>query len=45
MTDKGVLKAVLYLSVPIKDREFDANIYNYVKTLSDFVVPVLRNEE
>jgi diguanylate cyclase (GGDEF)-like protein len=40
MTDKGVLKAVLYLSVPIKDREFDANIYNYVKTLSDIMVPV-----
>jgi hypothetical protein len=37
MLDRGKLKGVVYLSVSIKDNEFDAGNYNYVKTLSDIM--------
>ena len=37
MTDRGRIKGVTYLSVPIKSKEFDAGTYNYVKTLVDIM--------
>ena len=37
MIDRGRLKGVAYLSVSIKNKEFDAGTYNYVKTLSDIM--------
>jgi len=37
MIDRGRIKGVTYLSVPIKSKEFDAGTYNYVKTLSDIM--------
>ena len=42
MIDRGRLKAVAYLSVSIKNKEFDAGTYNYVKTLSDIMTAALR---
>jgi hypothetical protein len=45
MMERGVLRAVVYLSASIKSREFDANAFNYVKTLSDIMVPALRKAE
>jgi hypothetical protein len=35
MTKAGRISAVLYLSVSIKTKEFDAGEYNYLKTLCD----------
>jgi diguanylate cyclase (GGDEF)-like protein len=35
MTKEGKISAVLYLSVSIKTKEFDAGEYNYLKTLCD----------
>ncbi len=37
MIDRGKLKGVVYLSVSIKDKEFDAGTYNYIKILSDIM--------
>ncbi len=42
MIDRGTLKGVAYLSVSIKNKEFDAGTYNYVKTLSDIMAAALR---
>ncbi len=42
MIDRGKLKGVVYLSVSIKDKEFDAGTYNYIKILSDIMSAVLR---
>ncbi|HOR85048.1 MAG TPA: diguanylate cyclase [Bacillota bacterium] len=44
MIDRGRLKGVAYLSVSIKNKEFDAGTYNYVKTLSDIMSAALRTE-
>jgi hypothetical protein len=41
MIDRGRLKGVAYLSVSIKNKEFDAGTYNYVKTLSDIMTAAL----
>jgi diguanylate cyclase (GGDEF)-like protein len=38
MTDRGRLLGVVYLSVSIKNKEFDAGTFNYIKTLSDIMV-------
>ncbi len=40
MTNGKKLHAVLYLAVPLKNKEFDANIYNFIKTLCDIISPV-----
>ncbi len=40
LTLQGRLQGIIYLSVSIKNREFDANTYNYVKTLCDIVSAV-----
>jgi len=37
MIDRGKLRGVTYLSISIKNKEFDAGTYNYVKTLSDIM--------
>ncbi len=37
MIDRGILRGLVYLSVSIKNKEFDAGTYNYVKTLSDIM--------
>jgi hypothetical protein len=37
MIDRGKIKGIAYLSVSIKNKEFDADTYNYVKTLSDIM--------
>ncbi|HWR62475.1 MAG TPA: GGDEF domain-containing protein, partial [Clostridia bacterium] len=37
MTDRDKLNGVVYLSVSIKNKEFDAGTFNYVKTLSDIM--------
>jgi diguanylate cyclase (GGDEF)-like protein len=37
MIDRGKIKGIVYLSVSIKNKEFDADTYNYVKTLSDIM--------
>ncbi|MDD3705414.1 MAG: hypothetical protein PHC45_05050, partial [Clostridiaceae bacterium] len=37
MTDRGKIRGVTYLSVPIKSKEFDEGTYNYVKTLTDIM--------
>jgi diguanylate cyclase (GGDEF)-like protein len=37
LIDRGKIKGVTYLSVPIKSKEFDAGTYNYVKTLVDIM--------
>jgi transcriptional regulator with GAF, ATPase, and Fis domain len=42
MVDQGIMKGMLYLSVSIKNKEFDSNTYNYVKTLADIMAAVLR---
>jgi len=42
MIDRGRLKGVAYLSASIKNKEFDAGTYNYVKTLSDIMTAALR---
>ncbi|HWR61381.1 MAG TPA: GGDEF domain-containing protein, partial [Clostridia bacterium] len=42
MTDRGSIKGVAYLSVSIKNKEFDAGTYNYVKVLSDIMAAALR---
>ena len=42
MIDRGMLVGVIYLSVSIKSKEFDAGTYNYVKTLSDVMTAALR---
>jgi len=42
MIDHGRLGGVVYLSVSIKNKEFDAGTYNYVKTLSDIMAAALR---
>ena len=44
MIDRGKIKGIAYLSVSIKNKEFDANTYNYVKTLSDIMAAALRNK-
>ncbi|HPW40519.1 MAG TPA: diguanylate cyclase [Bacillota bacterium] len=44
MIDRGRIKGVTYLSVPIKSKEFDAGTYNYVKTLVDIMAAALRTE-
>ncbi|HYF75424.1 MAG TPA: diguanylate cyclase, partial [Candidatus Nitrosocosmicus sp.] len=45
MIDRGKLKGIAYLSVSIKNKEFDAGTYNYVKTLSDVMAAALRAVE
>jgi diguanylate cyclase (GGDEF)-like protein len=42
MIDRERLMGVVYLSVSIKNKEFDAGIFNYVKTLSDIMTTALR---
>jgi putative methionine-R-sulfoxide reductase with GAF domain len=42
MIDRERLMGVIYLSVSIKIKEFDAGIFNYVKTLSDIMTAALR---
>ncbi len=42
MIDRGILRGLVYLSVSIKNKEFDAGTYNYVKTLSDIMAAALR---
>ncbi len=37
MTKQGELRGVLYLSAPIKMKEFDAGQYNFIKTLCDII--------
>ncbi|MDD4835062.1 MAG: diguanylate cyclase [Lutispora sp.] len=34
------LYGVLYLSVALRNREFDANIYNFIKRLSEIISPI-----
>jgi diguanylate cyclase (GGDEF)-like protein len=41
MIDRGKLRGILYLSISIKNKEFDAGTYNYVKTLSDIMAAAL----
>ncbi len=42
LTLQGKLQGIIYLSVSIKNREFDANTYNYIKTLCDIVSAVYK---
>ncbi|MDD3706419.1 MAG: hypothetical protein PHC45_10220, partial [Clostridiaceae bacterium] len=42
MIDRGKIRGVTYLSVPIKSKEFDEGTYNYVKTLTDIMAAALR---
>jgi hypothetical protein len=42
MIDRGRLVGVMYLSVSIKNKEFDAGTYNYMKTLSEVMASALR---
>ncbi|NLK34475.1 MAG: hypothetical protein GX301_03355, partial [Gracilibacteraceae bacterium] len=44
LIDRGKIKGVTYLSVPIKSKEFDAGTYNYVKTLVDIMAAALKTE-
>lgn len=37
----GDIKGVLQISVPIKEKEFDYNNFNYVNTLSDIIAAIL----
>ena len=41
LTNKGELRGVLYLTVSMKNREYDAESYNYIKTLCDIMASVL----
>ncbi|MHB1394847.1 MAG: diguanylate cyclase [Clostridia bacterium] len=41
MIDRGRIKGMAYLSVSIKNKEFDAGTYNYVKTLSYIMAAAL----
>lgn len=40
ITNCEKINAVLYLSVSLKIKEFDANIYNYINTLCNLIAPV-----
>ncbi|EOD01662.1 diguanylate cyclase [Caldisalinibacter kiritimatiensis] len=41
LINDGTLKGVLQLSVPIKEKEFDYNSYNFVKTASTMLAAVI----
>lgn len=38
---EGKLKGVLQISVPIKEREFDYNSYNFVRTIGDIIAAII----
>lgn len=38
---KGKLKGILQISVPIKQKEFDYNAYNFVNTLGDIIATII----
>jgi transcriptional regulator with GAF, ATPase, and Fis domain len=40
LTNKGELKGILYLTVSMKNREYDAESYNYIKTLCDMMASI-----
>lgn len=41
LINNGVLKGVLYFSVPIKEKEFDYNSYNYVKIVGNIISSII----
>jgi len=41
LTNMGEFKGILYLTVSMKNREYDAEAYNYIKTLSDIMASTL----
>lgn len=40
VTNYGKVNAILYLSVSLKNKEFEASTYNYIKTLCDIAAPI-----
>lgn len=40
ITNAGKVNAVLYLSVSLKEKEFEADTYNYINTLCKIIAPI-----
>ncbi|MFZ6017871.1 MAG: sensor domain-containing diguanylate cyclase, partial [Nitrospirota bacterium] len=40
LTKAGILKGLLYLSVSVKNKEFDASAFNFIKTLCDIIAAI-----
>ncbi len=38
---KGIMKGIVYLSVPLKEKEFDYNSYNFIKAICSIFSPLL----